>query len=43
LWRVPLTIASMAPGYRFFLRRYAEWQFETVCYGIPQERLLRQK
>jgi FkbM family methyltransferase len=41
LWRVPLTIAAMAPRYRLFLRRYAEWQFDTVCYGIPQERLLR--
>ncbi len=41
LWRVPLAIASMVPGYHLFLRRYAEWGFDTVCYAVPPHRLQR--
>jgi FkbM family methyltransferase len=39
LWQIPNLIRSIAPGYRLFLRRYAEDCWEGVCYAIPEHRL----
>jgi FkbM family methyltransferase len=39
LWQIPLYINSLTKGYRFFLRRYAEECWETVCYAVPENRL----
>jgi FkbM family methyltransferase len=40
LWNIPLYIDSVSRGYRFFLRRYAEECWETVCYAIPADRVI---
>lgn len=40
LWQIPLYISSLSDGYRFFLRRYAEECWETVCYAIPAGRVI---
>lgn len=40
LWRVPLLIRSFRPDYRFYLRRYAEDSWETVCYAVPLGRAI---
>jgi len=40
LWQIPLYMSSVSNGYRFFLRRYAEECWETVCYAIPAERVI---
>lgn len=39
LWQIPNLIHSISPGYRIFLRRYAEECWEGVCYAIPKHRL----
>ena len=39
LWEIPSLIHSIQPGYRLFLRRYAEDCWEQVCYAIPKDRL----
>jgi FkbM family methyltransferase len=39
IWRVPLAIDAMAPGYRFFLRSHECDGWETVCYAVPEERV----
>lgn len=39
LWTLPAAVAAIQPGYRFFLRRYAEDCWELVLYAIPPERL----
>lgn len=39
LWQIPLFIKSVVPGYRLFLRRYAEDCWELVCYAVPESRL----
>jgi FkbM family methyltransferase len=39
LWEIPLLIHSIAPHYRLYLRRYAEENWETVCYAVPSERV----
>ena len=39
LWEIPLLIHSIAPQYRLYLRRYAEENWETVCYAVPPERV----
>jgi FkbM family methyltransferase len=39
-WQIPNFIYSLAPEYSIFLRRYAEDCWETVCYAVPQERLV---
>ncbi len=41
LWQIPNLIRSISPGYRVFLRRYAEECWEGVCYAIPEHRLKR--
>ena len=42
LWQIPNLIHSIAPGYAFFLRRYAEDNWEEVCYAVPPGRLKQQ-
>lgn len=37
LWRLPLAIDAIRPGYRFFLRPYRQ-VWELVCYAVPAER-----
>jgi len=41
LWQIPLAIKSCYGGYRMFLRMYAEDCWESVCYAIPEERLVK--
>ena len=41
LWEIPLLIHSIVPEYRIYLRRYAEENWETVCYAVPRERVRR--
>jgi FkbM family methyltransferase len=38
LWQIPLLIKSFRPDYKFYLRRYAEDCWETVCYAVPPNR-----
>ena len=39
LWEIPSLIHKLQPGYRIFVRRYAEDCWELVCYAVPEERL----
>ena len=39
LWRIPLLIHSIHPGYRHFLRAHEEDGWQTVGYAIPPARL----
>jgi hypothetical protein len=39
LWRIPLIIHSMYPGYCFYLRSHEEDGWQTVAYAVPPERL----
>jgi len=41
IWQIPSLIHSIFPGYRIFLRRYAEDCWEIVCYAVPPGRLVR--
>lgn len=34
-WEIPNLIAELRSGYGLHLRRYSEWPWEIVCYGIP--------
>ncbi len=43
LWRLPLMIRSFWKQYRFYLRRYAEECWDTVCYAVPANRSKRMK
>jgi len=38
LWEIPLLVNRLNPGYRLFLRRYAEDCWETVLYAITPRR-----
>ena len=38
LWQIPLLIHQHQPGYRLYLRHYAEDCWETVCYAVPPSR-----
>ena len=38
LWQIPNLIHSLAPGYSFYLRRYAEDCWEEICYAVPPGR-----
>jgi FkbM family methyltransferase len=38
LWQIPNLIHSLAPGYSFYLRRYAEDCWEQICYAVPPSR-----
>ena len=39
LWQIPLLIHAIAPDYKLYLRRYAEENWETVCYAVPPHRV----
>lgn len=39
LWQIPLLIQSISNDYKFFLRRYSDECWESVCYAIPPNRL----
>ena len=39
LWRIPLLIHSIYPGYRYFLRTHETDGWQTVGYAVPPERL----
>lgn len=41
LWKIPLLIRSINPGYRFFLRPHLLEVWDLVCYAIPPNRLVR--
>jgi hypothetical protein len=34
LWKLPLLIHSLNPGYRFYLRPHGQ-VWETICYAVP--------
>jgi len=38
LWQIPNQIHSIAPGYSLHIRRYAEDNWEIVCYAVPPRR-----
>ena len=40
IWRIPLLVQSMAPGYALYLRSYDGDGFQTVLYAVPEERRL---
>jgi FkbM family methyltransferase len=40
LWRIPLLIRSYSDQYAFYLRRYSDECWETVCYAIPRIRMI---
>jgi FkbM family methyltransferase len=35
LWEIPLYIRSLDPEYRIFLRHHTNFEYETVCYAVP--------
>ncbi len=37
-WRIPLLIASMADGYRYYLRPHHLQAWDLVCYAVPVAR-----
>jgi FkbM family methyltransferase len=39
LWSIPNFLKSLVPGYKLFLRRYAEDCWELVLYAVPASRL----
>jgi FkbM family methyltransferase len=41
LFQIPLHLARTLPGYRFRLGHYSPGLFDTVLYGMPEERLSR--
>jgi FkbM family methyltransferase len=40
VWRIPLLVQSMGPGYRLFLRAYDGDGFQSVLYAVPEGRML---
>jgi hypothetical protein len=40
LWTIPTFLKRLVPGYRLFLRRYAEDCWESVLYAVPEHRLI---
>lgn len=42
LWQIPNLIHRLQPNYSLFVRRYAEDNWESVCYAIPRRRLWSQ-
>jgi FkbM family methyltransferase len=40
LWTIPNFIKRLVPGYRLFLRRYAEDCWESILYAVPVQRLI---
>jgi FkbM family methyltransferase len=41
LWRIPLYLKTLFPGYQFFLRPHNEEAWDLICYAIPEERVVR--
>jgi FkbM family methyltransferase len=41
VWRIPSLIRSFSEQYRFFLRPHNLEGWDTVCYAIPQNRLIK--
>jgi FkbM family methyltransferase len=41
LWRIPLYIHALFPGYRLFLQPHNEEAWDLVCYAVPEERVVR--
>lgn len=39
LWSLPLLIAELGSGYRFFLRAHVHDGWDLVCYAVPENRL----
>jgi hypothetical protein len=40
LWRIPLYLKTLFPGYQFFLRPHNEEAWDLICYAIPEERVV---
>ena len=40
LWDLPLQLAALCVGYRFYLRAHQAEGFELVCYAVPEERVV---
>jgi FkbM family methyltransferase len=40
LWQIPNLIHTLASDYSIFVRRYAEDNWEQVCYAVPRSRLV---
>ncbi len=40
LWRIPLLIESLCPGYKLFVRPTREGFWHLVCYAVSPERLI---
>jgi len=34
IWRLPLFMKKLNPSYRFYLRHYSDFLYDTVCYAI---------
>ena len=43
LWRLPLLIRELLPEARLFLKAYCLDGMETVCYAVPEHRLIRDR
>lgn len=39
LWRIPLFLKTLSPGYQFFLRPHNEEGWDLVCYAVPEGRV----
>lgn len=40
IWRIPAVIRSLEPRYKLFYRVYLDDCWETVCYAVPEDRLV---
>jgi hypothetical protein len=39
IWEIPTYIHNIMPDYKLYLRHYTHSATETVCYGVPPERV----
>ncbi len=39
LWSLPLLLAELGDGYRFYLRAHVHDGWDLVCYAVPEDRL----
>ena len=39
LWKIPLSLQAMNPGYRLFLRTLGHDGMDVICYAVPEERV----
>lgn len=37
LWEIPRYVASLVPGYRFFLRTHGKDGMDAICYAVPPQ------